>query len=140
MANPQLLGASMLLGLGAAEPIDGFLLAHPNPSSTEIASFLKAFSPADRGPMAQALIARGVEANDVAAALRWLEASERVRSSWPKVAGVLTLASAAASGYHGYRRNQSIGWGLWWFFMGSIFPIVTPVIAVAQGFGKKKAS
>lgn len=57
---------------------------------------------------------------------------------WPKVAGTLTLASAAASAYHGYKRNDSIGWSLWWFTMGVLFPVVTPVIGVAQGFAKPK--
>lgn len=57
---------------------------------------------------------------------------------WPKIAGTLALASAAASGYHGYKRNESIGWALAWFGLGILFPVVTPVIAVAQGFGKKK--
>lgn len=52
-------------------------------------------------------------------------------------AGV-SLASAALCTYHGYKRNQSIGWALVWGFLGTIFPIVTPAIAVAQGFGKRR--
>lgn len=51
---------------------------------------------------------------------------------------VVVIASMAASVYHGYRRNQSIGWALWWGLMGSMFPVVTPAIAVAQGFGDRK--
>lgn len=140
MARLQLLGAPQLLGLGASEPIDAFLLAHPSPSSTEVASFLKAFPGDTRATMAQALIGRGIDASTIASALRWLEAADKARGAWPKVAGVLALASAGVSGYHGYRRNNSLGWGLWWFFMGSIFPIVTPVIALAQGLGKRKAA
>jgi hypothetical protein len=50
--------------------------------------------------------------------------------------GALSLLSAAASGYHGYKRNESVGWGFAWFTLGGMFPIFTPVIAVAQGFGK----
>jgi len=50
--------------------------------------------------------------------------------------GALSLLSAAASGYHGYKRNQSIGWGFVWFALGGMFPVFTPVIAVAQGYGK----
>jgi hypothetical protein len=140
----QLLGPAMLLGgLGLstdASAIDGFLLAHPHPSSSEVADFLKAFAPADRSAQAQALIARGVSSRAVSAALTWLEASSRMRSHWPTVMGVLSLASAAASGYHGYRRNASIGWAAIWFAMGSIFPVFTPVVAVAQGYGQKKGS
>ena len=50
----------------------------------------------------------------------------------------ISTVSMAASAYHGYRRNNSLGWALWWGFMGSLFPIFTPVIAVAQGYGKRK--
>lgn len=49
----------------------------------------------------------------------------------------LSLGSAAASTYHGYKRNRgSVPWALAWGFLGGMFPIVTPAIAVAQGFGK----
>ena len=48
---------------------------------------------------------------------------------------LLATASMAASAYHGYRRNESIGWALWWGLMGAMFPVITPVIALAQGFG-----
>lgn len=49
---------------------------------------------------------------------------------------VLSTVSAAACGYHGYKRNKSVGWSIVWFFLGGWFPIVTPVVAVAQGFAK----
>jgi hypothetical protein len=139
LLGPVLLGdvPAGLLGLGAT-PIESFLLAHPRPTSSDVSSFLKAFAPSDRAAAAQDLIAHGVDARAVSSALAWLEASERAKSHWPQVTGALVLASAAASAYHGYKRNQSIGWGAWWFFMGSLFPIFTPVIAVAQGFGKKR--
>jgi hypothetical protein len=51
--------------------------------------------------------------------------------------GVLSTASMAASAYHGYKRNESVGWALAWGLAGAVFPIITPVIAVAQGFGKR---
>lgn len=50
----------------------------------------------------------------------------------------LAVASVAASTYHGYKRNDSVGWAIWWGLMGGIFPIITPVIAIAEGFGKRK--
>jgi hypothetical protein len=56
-------------------------------------------------------------------------------SALAPVAGVLVTASVAASAYHGYKRNQSIGWAVWWALMGGLFPVITPAIAVAQGFG-----
>ena len=49
---------------------------------------------------------------------------------------VVGLASMGISAYHGYKRNDSVGWAIWWAFMGAMFPIVTPVIAFAQGLGK----
>lgn len=53
------------------------------------------------------------------------------------IPGILVAASVAASAYHGYKRNNSTGWAIWWGFMGLIFPIITPAIAIAQGFGKR---
>lgn len=53
------------------------------------------------------------------------------------VPGIIVIASTAASAYHGYKRNNSTGWAIWWGLMGAIFPIITPAIAVAQGFGKR---
>lgn len=140
MAMPMLLGSVFHGHHLGADPIDAFLTAHPSPSSTDIADYLKAFDPDTRAAQAQALIARGVDSRAVANALTWLDTSNRFRGAWPTIAGVLSLTSAAASGYHGYKRNESLGWALWWFLMGSIFPVVTPVIALAQGFGKKKAA
>lgn len=52
---------------------------------------------------------------------------------------VVATASSAASAFHGYKRNGSIGWALWWGFMGGLFPVFTPAIALAQGFGKPAA-
>jgi hypothetical protein len=51
----------------------------------------------------------------------------------------LSTASMAASAYHGYKRNDSVGWALGWGFLGAVFPVITPTIAVAQGFGKRKS-
>lgn len=52
--------------------------------------------------------------------------------------GVVRKAGALASAYHGYRRNDSVAWALAWAVAGYAAPVLTPVIAVAQGFGKKK--
>jgi len=51
---------------------------------------------------------------------------------------LLATASAAVSGFHGYRRNKSIGYGILWFILGGLFPVIVPTIAVAEGFGKPK--
>lgn len=54
---------------------------------------------------------------------------------WRIAAGV----SAVASAYHGYKRHgDSIGWGIAWFLLGGLFPVITPGVAVIQGFGKRR--
>jgi hypothetical protein len=128
-----------LLGLGdLAQEIDGFFLrAGTNPSSTQISEFLKLYDKGEkRDTAARALIAKGASTNAVSSALNFLDTS----SGWNtrKLGGILAIVSAAASGFHGYRRNQSIPWALWWFIMGRIFPIVTPVLAISQGFARAK--
>jgi hypothetical protein len=136
-----------LLGLGAdptpptsalSQEIDGFLLRSPQPSSADVANFLKLYSVGDqRNAAAQALIARGVSAATISAALTFLSTTGKLTKN--SILGVLSMASAAASGYHGFKRNHgSFGWGLWWFTMGAIFPIFTPVVALARspGFAK----
>lgn len=62
------------------------------------------------------------------------EVDPTVRALW----GVASTASMAASAYHGYKRNRSVGWALAWGLCGALFPVITPVIAVAQGFGERK--
>jgi hypothetical protein len=57
---------------------------------------------------------------------------------WKVTYPTLILASGAVSLYHGYKRNNSLGWGLAWWLMGTAFPVITPTVAFAQGFGKRK--
>jgi hypothetical protein len=51
---------------------------------------------------------------------------------------VLRPLSFGVSVYHGYKRNDSLGWGLGWGVLGAMFPILTPTVALAQGLGKPK--
>jgi hypothetical protein len=60
--------------------------------------------------------------------------SKPVRTFWM----IASTASMAVSTYHGYKRNQSIGWALVWGALGAAFPILTPTVAIAQGLGKEK--
>lgn len=50
----------------------------------------------------------------------------------------LSLLSGALSAWHGYKRDRTAiaGWG--WFTLGTMFPLITPAVAVAQGFGKSR--
>lgn len=51
--------------------------------------------------------------------------------------GLLSIASMAASAYHGAKRNcGSVGWGAVWGIAGAVFPVVTPAVAIGQGFAK----
>lgn len=120
------------------DEIAGFLLTYPHPTSTNLSDFLKLYDGDERTQVAQELIANGVDSNTTSTALAWLSTQSRIKGSW--IWGALSIASAAVSGYHGYRRNKSIGWGITWFALGSIFPVITPTIALAQGFGKPKGA
>ncbi len=52
---------------------------------------------------------------------------------------VLGITGGALGTYHGYKRNRgSIGWAIGWGVLGYIFPIITTVVALAQGYGKPK--
>lgn len=117
--------------------VGSFLAAHPDPTSGDIAGFLQLIPVEARTGATQALIAGGADPNSVGAAMRFVDAGT---FNMRTVVGVLALASMAASTYHGYKRNNSVGWALVWGFFGTVAPVITPVVAVAQGYGKRKAS
>lgn len=48
----------------------------------------------------------------------------------------LSMTGAAVGTYHGYKRNQSVGWAVAWGALGAIFPIVVVPLAIAQGLGE----
>ncbi len=53
---------------------------------------------------------------------------------------IWNAVSAAAVGlcvYHGYKRNNSIGWGVAWGLLGSILPVFVVPVALVQGIGVK---
>lgn len=129
---------SQLFGLGEPTTAEAdqiaALLATGNPSSETVRDFLLML-PASRWTDATtALMLKGVSPLVVATGLRL--ARETGRPPWKLITSALTLASASLSAYHGVRRNQSISWGVWWFVMGALFPVITPTIALAQGFGR----
>lgn len=50
---------------------------------------------------------------------------------------ILGTAGVVACAYHGYKRNESVGWAVAWGLAGAIaWPIAIPV-ALAQGYGKR---
>jgi len=48
----------------------------------------------------------------------------------------LSLAGAATGAYHGYKRNDSVGWAIGWFMLGGLVPFLTIPLSLAQGFGE----
>jgi hypothetical protein len=55
------------------------------------------------------------------------------------VYGTLFAVSSGASFWHGLKRNDSVGWGLWWSFWGGVFPVVVPLYAMYEGFAVPRA-
>ena len=51
---------------------------------------------------------------------------------------MLGIAGTAVGAYHGYKRNNSVGWAVAWAFLGGLVPIITVPVALAQGLGKPK--
>ena len=56
--------------------------------------------------------------------------------AWAAAYGLTGTIGMVAGVYHGYARNDSVGWALWWGLMGAWFPFSTVPIAIAQGFGE----
>lgn len=52
--------------------------------------------------------------------------------------GVASAASSLGLAYHGYRRNDSIGWAIVWAVVGGMFWPVGWGVALAQGYGEPR--
>ena len=112
----------------------------------DLATILEQYSAPARGKIIAAYVAASGEATTLQNALDRLKRNAEafragdftVSKTATTIWGVLATLSAAASGYHGYRRNNSLGWGIGWFVLGSLFPVITPTVALAQGFGKPR--
>jgi hypothetical protein len=55
---------------------------------------------------------------------------------------IVRLAGMGLAAYHGYRRNNSIGWAVGWAVLAALSPptssIVVVAVAYSQGFGKRR--
>lgn len=49
----------------------------------------------------------------------------------------LALTGTALGAYHGYKRNNSVGWAIAWAVLGGAFPFIAIPVALAQGVGKR---
>lgn len=50
-----------------------------------------------------------------------------------------SVAGTAIGAYHGYKRNESVGWAIGWALLGGLFPVVVIPVAYAQGIGERKS-
>ena len=50
----------------------------------------------------------------------------------------LGVAGTAIGAYHGYKRNDSVGWAIAWAVLGGMFPIIVIPVAFAQGIDSRK--
>lgn len=57
---------------------------------------------------------------------------------WYKAYRALGMVGSIAGAYHGYKRNESVGWAIGWGLFGSILPFVALPVAYFQGFGKRE--
>jgi hypothetical protein len=58
-------------------------------------------------------------------------------SSLPAWWEMLSIAGGAVGAYHGWKRDESIGWAIGWGVLGVLFPVIVIPVALAQGIGKK---
>ena len=54
--------------------------------------------------------------------------------------GLIATAGTGLGAYHGYKRNDSVGWAIAWGLLGGAFPVITIPVAFAQGFGERKTA
>ena len=73
-------------------------------------------------------------ANPTDAALGQMEVSPTARAIW----GIISTAGVGLGAYHGYKRNDSVGWAIAWALLGGAFPVITIPVSFAQGFAKRK--
>ncbi len=87
----------------------------------------------------------------VAGPHEWLGADEAIPNgggvvleypAWKRTLGVAYaiagVAGTAIGAYHGYKRNESVGWAIGWAFLGALAPVVVIPVAFAQGIGERK--
>ena len=115
----------------------GESLARQQPASWDLAAALKPLDKDSRQKVIAYYLAAGGSSFTLESAQRELH-RWTINPTWAAIWGVAATASFAACVYHGYKRNDSVGWAIGWGALALLFPVVTPVIAVAQGFGKPK--
>lgn len=49
----------------------------------------------------------------------------------------LRVLGTGLAAYHGYKRTGKVGSAVGWGILGTLFPVITNSVAVAQGYGKR---
>jgi hypothetical protein len=60
------------------------------------------------------------------------------RDSLPTLGYALSATGTVVGAYHGFKRNDSVGWAIVWALLGGAFPLIVVPVALAQGIGEKK--
>lgn len=109
-------------------------------SKDQLVEFLKQFDSAEQKEVIYDLLKSGEDPQKVLEATRELavQHSDRTKKNLSILWWTLAAGSGALSAFHGYRRSNSIPKALGWFMAGTILPIPTVVIAIAQGYAKPK--
>lgn len=110
-------------------------LYQPAPAADSVAT-KSSLAPAVSDKLTQAL--NGLQMMSGLGAEQEIAVKEITESPSWQLYRIAAMISVPVSVYHGYKRNNSVGWAIWWGLMGSIAPVITPVIAYAQGFGKPR--
>jgi len=128
------------LGLAASELVNKLAAEVDQLPAADLADIFDQFTTRERKQLIVDLIAAGVDPLRINDAMRELDfrRTTRLRRGTRAALWLLALTSGGASAFHGYRRNQHIGWALVWFSLGTLFPVPTLAVGFAQGFGRRK--
>lgn len=77
-------------------------------------------------------------ADDFAASAPAPAVASPARKAFVVAYSIASVAGAALGAYHGYKRNDSVGWAIYWSLLGSLFPVIVIPVAYAQGIGERK--
>ena len=131
-----------VMGLGSlgddaeiATAAQAFVAQHGlSPSIDLVKGFLSQYDKPDQQVAGNAFIDLGVPAAIVDPALGG--GPPVPANTWKYVIAAVSTISGGTAAYHGYKRNQSVGWAVLWFICGAALPVVTQAVAIAQGYGK----
>lgn len=120
-----------------------FKTNNPYPTVSTIRVFLEGYPAGQQKQVAAALVTAGVDGTDVSQAMPVVAGSGSTpgwyaNPTYWTIWGALSTISGAACAYHGYKRNESVGWAIGWFLFGTFLFPLAPALALAQGFGKPK--